>query len=667
MSYLRLLLPGLVLALTLGSAHARLDPDAQTQPEIEQEVEGATGVSARLLDASRRAERGDAEGAVAVLQQAAIDFSDPLSLDLIDRRRAQIAFRSGDYAEARQRYAQVLERAAKRRDSAALARAEADIALLDRRTGDLGAAMAGLERALGLFRQLGDRDGMASMLTHLALIRLNKGDYSAALEALNESLRLQSEGAKAELERTYHYLGLLYAGLREYETARTHLDRGLSEARRLGDPNREAPLLGSIARVANLSRDYSRALSWALDAERLAERMDSPPGRAYAALERGRALLGMGQVQEARDVLEKGAAIAERISQSGTLADFRAELARIAALEGRIDDAIALWDTALGYFQSGDDRPQLYTSYRELLPLLVQAGESARALALAQEGLRLQEEISGLDMNRRLAVLESENRAREAQREIEILKRDNEISSMRLREERNQRWTGWAISLSLLAVLAMLALRYRESRRSALALGASNAALQQSQAALQAAHHQLEQKAELLAMAASTDPLTGISNRREFSRRFGEHWRQASEQGRDLSLVLLDVDHFKQVNDKFGHAAGDSVLTEVAEVLRNALRGGTALARWGGEEFAVLLPNVDRDQAAALADRLRQAVASMPVRELPSITISAGVASLEGRRLNRPEQLLDEADAALYQAKTLGRNRVVLAGQATPR
>nr|WP_232371276.1 GGDEF domain-containing protein [Pseudomarimonas arenosa] len=168
-------------------------------------------------------------------------------------------------------------------------------------------------------------------------------------------------------------------------------------------------------------------------------------------------------------------------------------------------------------------------------------------------------------------------------------------------------------------------------------------------------------------MAASTDPLTGISNRREFSRRFGEHWRQASEQGRDLSLVLLDVDHFKQVNDKFGHAAGDSVLTEVAEVLRNALRGGTALARWGGEEFAVLLPNVDRDQAAALADRLRQAVASMPVRELPSITISAGVASLEGRRLNRPEQLLDEADAALYQAKTLGRNRVVLAGQATPR
>lgn len=661
--FIRLSLLAVLAGFIADQVHGRTLSDAEIDatPAGELDSEAAEGLPAQLLDARRRAERGDFAAAFELLDQAAGQYDDAVSLDLIDRQRAQIAFRRGDYPEARRRYGHVLERASARRDSAALARAESDIALLDRRSGDLGTALAGLERALGLYRQLDDRGGMAATLTHVALIRLNKGDYSAALEALNESLNLQAAGAKAELERTYHYLGLLYAGLREYETARTHLDRGLSEARRLGDPNREAPLLGSIARVANLSRDYSRALSWALDAERLAERMDSPPGRAYAALEHGRALLGLGKVREAREVLERGAAIAERIAQLGTLADFRAELARIAALEGRVTDAIALWDTAVTYFQSGDDRPQLYTSYRELLPLLVQAGESARALALAQEGLRLQEEISGLDMNRRLAVLESENRAREAQREIEILKRDNEISTMRLNEERNQRWTLWAISLSLLAVLAMLALRYRESQRSAQALSATNAALNESQQALQQAHNQLEQKAELLATAASTDPLTGVSNRREFGRRFAELWRQATESQRELSVVLLDVDHFKQINDQFGHAAGDSVLTAVADVLRGALRGGTALARWGGEEFAVLLPNVDRDQAVLLAERLRQAVEAMPRGGLPPVTVSAGIASLDGRRVGRPEQLFDEADAALYQAKSEGRNRVVMA------
>ena len=618
-------------------------------------------LSARLLEAKRRAERGDYDGATQLLEQAAESEVDPLKLDLIDRERAQIAFRRGNYGEARRRYADVLERASQRRDTSTLAQAEADIAMLDRRTGDLGAALAGFERALGLYRQTQNRDGMASILTHVALIRLNKGDYSAALEALNESLALQAAGAKAELERTYHYLGLLYAGLREYETARSHLDRGLSEARRLGDPNREAPLLGSIARVANLSRDYSRALTWALDAQRLAERMDSPPGRAYASLEHGRALLGLGQREEARQVLELGAAIAERIEQQGTLADYRAELARIAAIEGRVAEAIALWDTALSYYQSGDDRPQLYTSYRELLPLLVQAGESERALSLAQEGLRLQEEISGLDMNRRLAVLESETRAREAQREIEILKRDNEINTMRLREERGQRWTLAAVSVSLLALIGLLGLRYRESRRSARALSETNQALKKSQQELQHLHRELEQKAELLAKAASTDPLTGVSNRREFTRLFAEKWRTSGELGSDLSLVLLDVDHFKQVNDRYGHASGDAVLSAVADVLKGALRGGTSLARWGGEEFAVLLPAVESEQAIALAERLRQAVEAMPLNHLPSVTISAGVASLGGRSLDRPEQLFDEADGALYQAKTLGRNRVVSA------
>ncbi|WP_395788329.1 diguanylate cyclase [Aquimonas sp.] len=654
-----LLLATPVIAMQDAERWADGDPLAPDPPN-----EVAAPLQARLIEAERLSSSGDFTMAATVLKEAAtLAAGQPAEVDAVDRVSAQIEFRRGRYPEALTLQRGILERASARGDTASVARAETDIAILLRRQGDLAPALSGFERALAQFRQLDDRNGVADVLTHVGLIRLNQGLYSTALESLRESLKLQQAGARAEIERTYHYLGLLYAGMREYETARRYLERGLAEARRLADPSREAPLLGSMARTANLAGSFSEALTLALEAERLAERLGSPPGQVYALIENGRAKLGLNRLSEANEALQRGALIAERIGQRSTLARYRALLAEAAARQNRPEEALALWQQALPEFQSGDDQPQLLDSYKVMIPLLREQGDGERALDIAIESLSLQEQISGLDMNRRVAVMESAYRAEESERQIELLQRDLEIQALKLRQEALGRWLATFGVLSLLLVAGLLGFRYRESRRLSRQLEETNRELESNRTALGQANVELEKRAEALALAASVDPLTGIANRRAFVERFEVHWADAISRHSALSIALIDADHFKRINDTAGHAVGDAVLCALAVCIQGLLRAGTLLARWGGEEFVVLIPGANSQAAAGLAERLRAAVESLEIEGLPRVTISIGVASLSGRSRLRPEGLFDEADGALYAAKTAGRNCVVVADE----
>lgn len=648
------------MLLGLGLAQAQID-GAGAEPPVTATVSDPPpegDIAAPLADAERLAARGEFDAAREVLAKAETQARNDAERNALDRAQAQMDFRRGAYADALAHHERVMGRAAASNDLAALAQAELDIAILQRRQGRLTEALGGFERALALFRRIEHRDGVAATLTHIGLIRLNQGEYSIALENLGESRELQAAGAQAELDRTLHYLGLLYAGLREYETSRAFLERGLAEARRHADAGREAPLLGSMAKVANLRGSYSEALGLARESMRVADRLNSPPGRVYARLEEGRALLGLDRLDEARVALEDGAAIAQSIQQLATLADFQSQLAEVAHRQGRDADALQLWNLALPAYQKGDDQPQLLTNYRLMIPVLRKRGEFERALDIAEESLQVQEQISGLNMNRRLAVLESQHKSEAAQREIEILRRDNEIKDLQLREDQARRASITIIIIGLIAAALLLAWRYIESRRFARSLELSNRQISESRAELATAHAELEKRAELLACAASTDPLTGIANRREFTQRLDRLFADAVARKENLTVLLMDVDHFKRVNDTLGHSVGDQVLIAIALVLQQTVRTGTLLARWGGEEFVVLLPGADGPSGMRLAERLREAVNTIRREEVSQISISVGVASLAGRSLGRPEDLFQEADNALYAAKEAGRNCV---------
>jgi diguanylate cyclase (GGDEF)-like protein len=179
---------------------------------------------------------------------------------------------------------------------------------------------------------------------------------------------------------------------------------------------------------------------------------------------------------------------------------------------------------------------------------------------------------------------------------------------------------------------------------------------QSASAAEEAARKGLEEANEQLALLASTDELTGLHNRRSFQARLEEEITRCRRYRTPLSLLLVDVDRFKDFNDSFGHPAGDEVLRVLSQRLHQSSRTIDFVARLGGEEFAILLPNTDEEGAVILAERIRDLVAEGPWRHR-TVTISVGVSTIVGPQAPS-ECLMTAADTALYRSKREGRNRV---------
>jgi diguanylate cyclase (GGDEF)-like protein len=173
----------------------------------------------------------------------------------------------------------------------------------------------------------------------------------------------------------------------------------------------------------------------------------------------------------------------------------------------------------------------------------------------------------------------------------------------------------------------------------------------------------LGRQADELRRLSMTDPLTGLGNRRAVSRRMREEWRRAQRQQSPLSVLLIDLDGLKQINDERGHGAGDQALQAAARAIKAALRATDFGARWGGDEFAIVASDTNRHAAQRLAERLLDRMTQHGRAGDIAVTASIGVATANPAEHTeeRLTHLLHEADAALYQAKTNGRNRVRVA------
>lgn len=174
-------------------------------------------------------------------------------------------------------------------------------------------------------------------------------------------------------------------------------------------------------------------------------------------------------------------------------------------------------------------------------------------------------------------------------------------------------------------------------------------------------HRRLQETAQLLDEMSRTDPLTHLANRRQLFQRLDEELSRVLRHARPLGVALVDVDHFKQVNDTFGHMCGDEVLVAIARILCDGVRKHDTVGRYGGEEFCFILPEIGKEQAALVLDRLRARVAATPIQcqQGPvTLTLSGGVTCTTGQERFDADALLRQADDALNQAKKKGRNRV---------
>ena len=289
------------------------------------------------------------------------------------------------------------------------------------------------------------------------------------------------------------------------------------------------------------------------------------------------------------------------------VADNEAQVARLARLEGRLDYHLGIMATMIGLERAG--------AHDEAIAR-IRGGEGKRAI---EEILRELDEFEGIERNLLLARTAKRERWTQA-------------------TERYQYLLG-AVGFFLLALGSCSALALRDAmRREA------------------ATRLQLER-------VAMTDELTGLANRRETLASLDRQMAAARRHGRPLSVAILDIDHFKRVNDTYGHPVGDEVIRRVGNLATEVMREQDLVGRLGGEEFIIVLPETDATAALIGCDRLRQAIAETKL-ELASgksvgITLSAGVAQMvpDDDRTG----LIARADAALYDAKTSGRDRVLLA------
>ena len=171
---------------------------------------------------------------------------------------------------------------------------------------------------------------------------------------------------------------------------------------------------------------------------------------------------------------------------------------------------------------------------------------------------------------------------------------------------------------------------------------------------------ELKEANETISRLAATDELTKLANRRSFNESLAAALSAARRHEYQLSMIMIDLDHFKFVNDTFGHSEGDKVLQKFADLLRDMIRAEDVAARWGGEEFIIIIPHTGREAAAALAERIRMAFEQHYPRTSPvSLSASFGVVQLQEE--DDIDSLIRRADDALYRAKREGRNRVVMA------
>lgn len=373
----------------------------------------------------------------------------------------------------------------------------------------------------------------------------------------------------------------------------------LGFARQAGNPERIETMLINLGDTYLKAGRYRDALQITNEAIVIARRISDPHGLIVALANAGQAEIRLGLLEQGRKNVEEALDLAMRLDSHSMYAGLLAEYGE--ALEA-----------------AGDYKHAINAYHRER--------RASRALAEA---------------SRKGALLELDARyqSEKKQREIELLNRDNALKSAEL-QNRSLQQRVWLLAAGLMLTgLLAVGLLYRRVRE---------------------ANQKLAENNRMLKVRGERDALTGLFNRRYFQEAM--HARSGNE-GFAGGLILLDIDHFKRVNDTHGHAAGDAVITAVAQRLLDTMRDSDLVVRWGGEEFLIAVGAMPIEQFDRLAGRLLHAISSKPVRfgELSmNITISIGFASFPLPPAALPidwERGINQVDMALYVAKAQGRNR----------
>jgi diguanylate cyclase (GGDEF)-like protein len=475
--------------------------------------------------------------------------------------------------------------------------------------GNFPSAMSKLQGAVALARQHGEPIGLVMALNALAKLYDQTKEYAKGFDVLDEATRAaelsNSAGRMATLKNTEYGLAM---DTNQPQRGLDALLAALAYERKAGAESMMASTLVNLSDSYLKRRDYARTLSYANQALAAARKLDQRNVEAIARVNIGEAYMGMGRVAEGKRNFEAG----------------------------------------LESFEKAGDKPSLQAVLIEYGEVLEKVGDMAGAVAAYHRERALSNELFEQQRQKSVWDLQKKYETEKQQRQILLLSRENQVKSAEIDNRRLQQRVWWLLAVVFALASVIVGILYRKVRHANEALQEKNLELKQQ---------------------SVRDPLTALYNRRHFQEYMRGHQqvekRGAGTSGEEIvgALFLLDVDHFKHVNDSYGHAAGDAVLKMIAESLREILRETDMIVRWGGEEFLAFLPAIPRSGLDEVARRLLTGISAQTIDYQDSkisVNVSIGFAPFPlapGEHALPWERAVNLVDMALYLAKSHGRNR----------
>ncbi len=499
-----------------------------------------------------------------------------------------------------------------------------------------GDEAGGLEVLKELHEQTGSELSAERRLRALNLaanIAVNMEDFEQTFGFLGQGLSLHSEvddpGLRSE---TFSLAAFFHSQAGEIPLALDYSWRAVASAREAGDVSNECAALQRLALSQQAAEQDQAQAETLVEALTVCEQAGFRVVLATVKLGLGDLARRTGDLEQAGEQIEAGLAVMEEAGFHTGILSARRDLGFLRQDQGRIDEAERLYLDLVDPFVELGYWMDLAELHRRLAGIAVDRGELARAIEHYDARIYARERHLNAERSRRLTYLQAEFDAHRREQEIALLEERNQV--MMLEREARARQTllyvfGTVALAAIGLLLLVLLLRTRAERRKFRRL-------------------------------AETDGLTGLNNHSRFFDLARAAITEAHQSGQNAVLVYADIDHFKRFNDEHGHDLGDEVLRRVGSRLRERFGSSAVVGRIGGEEFAVLLPGRNLEQAVAEIDGFRRRIDEVRSADRKlKVTLSFGMAQLQpGDRLS---VLRQRVDRALYQAKTSGRDQLVLA------
>ena len=462
-----------------------------------------------------------------------------------------------------------------------------------------------------------------------------EGNFPKALERLQAAATLARQHRDpTQIVMALNALIRLYGQMREHDKGFEALEEALVAARQTNSPGRMATLKHSEYGLAADSGQYQRGLKALLESLAIERSLGAESMAVFSLVNLSDCYLKLKDYPNAIRYGEEALASAEKLNDLGLGATARLNLGQAYLATGRLVEGKRYIEDGMRAYVNLGDKPELQQVLVEYGQALERAGDLGGALKAYHRERDISNEMFEKRRQRAVLDLQTKYETEKKQRQIELLRTENEVNRLQQRV-----W--WLLATVFGLASLVVGMLYRKVRH---------------------ANAQLYLKNKELKQQSVRDPLTGLYNRRHFLDFMRTHTPKANREPCG-ALFLLDVDHFKHINDTYGHAAGDAVLTAMSASLREILRETDMIVRWGGEEFLAFLPSIPHNGLDEVAQRLLSGISAVRIEhggETLTVNVSIGFAPFPlscGGEILPWERAVNIVDMALYLAKAHGRNR----------